>query len=333
MPSLVLGVGALVISLAVAAGVTLVPPADAAREAKRAGSSVFGTIHPQIFDLRHPVGTQLSSRSGVRVASLDPRAGAEDAGEANEISFNDRFASSFDAAAARAEDSLFSARPVAATPLGGATRVRSFAALERPDARAAKPRTAQSAPDRAAPGSARTAVTRAGSRKLASLEVPKDAPALTEPTGRTAVYDISARTVYMPGGARLEAHSGLGDLMDDHRHVNVKRQGATPPNVYRLSLRERPFHGVRAIRLTPIGDGDMFGRDGILAHTYMLGESGQSNGCISFKDYQAFLDAYLRGDVERIVVVERLPNAPDMRADSGWIKWLPGPIRNLLGAS
>src|SRR5262249_11783964 len=31
----------------------------------------------------------------------------------------------------------------------------------------------------------------------------------------TAVYDISARTVYMPDGTRLEAHSGLGDRLDD----------------------------------------------------------------------------------------------------------------------
>lgn len=47
----------------------------------------------------------------------------------------------------------------------------------------------------------------------------------------------------------------------------------------------------------------MFGRAGMLAHTYMLGPEGDSNGCISFKDYEAFLQAYLRGDVDRLVVV------------------------------
>ena len=33
--------------------------------------------------------------------------------------------------------------------------------------------------------------------------------------GQTAVYDISARAVYLPNGTKLEAHSGLGGLMDN----------------------------------------------------------------------------------------------------------------------
>jgi hypothetical protein len=128
---------------------------------------------------------------------------------------------------------------------------------------------------------------------------------------RTAIYDITAQVVYLPNGDRLEAHSGLGDLMDDPRHVRQKNRGATPPNTYELTLRESLFHGVQAIRLTPVGDGDMFNRDGILAHSYMLGPSGQSNGCVSFKDYPKFLSAYLRGEIKRMVVVERLsPNLP-----------------------
>lgn len=119
----------------------------------------------------------------------------------------------------------------------------------------------------------------------------------------TAVYDISAHTVYLPDGTRLEAHSGLGDKLDDPRYVHVKMHGATPPHVYDLSLRERPFHGVRALRLTPVGEGHIFGRAGLLAHTYMLGPRGDSNGCVSFKNYDAFLRAYLNGDVKRLVVV------------------------------
>lgn len=127
---------------------------------------------------------------------------------------------------------------------------------------------------------------------------------------RTAVYDITAQTVYLPNGERLEAHSGLGSLMDDPRHVRVKNQGATPPNTYDLKLRESLFHGVQAVRLTPVDEGSMFGRDGILAHSYMLGPSGQSNGCVSFKDYPRFLRAYLRGEIDRIVVVGRLTKPP-----------------------
>ena len=101
-----------------------------------------------------------------------------------------------------------------------------------------------------------------------------------DPDSRTAVYDISARRVYLPNGEKLEAHSGLGDKIDDPRYVHVKMRGPTPPNVYDLTLREKLFHGVRAIRLNPVDDSKMFRRDGILAHPYMLGSNGQSNGCV-----------------------------------------------------
>lgn len=127
---------------------------------------------------------------------------------------------------------------------------------------------------------------------------------------KTAIYDITAKTVYMPNGERLEAHSGLGRFMDDPRNVHRRMNGATPPNIYRLKLREALFHGVRAIRLTPENEKEMFGRDGILAHTYMLGPNGQSNGCVSFRDYNKFLQAFLRGEVERLEVVARLDRVP-----------------------
>jgi hypothetical protein len=123
---------------------------------------------------------------------------------------------------------------------------------------------------------------------------------------RTAVYDITAQIVYLPNGERLEAHSGLGDLMDDPRSARQKNRGVTPPNIYDLTLRESLFHGVQAIRLTPVSDDDMFGRDGILAPPYMLGPSGQSNGCVSFKDYYAFLDAYKTKGIRRLAVISKL---------------------------
>jgi hypothetical protein len=129
---------------------------------------------------------------------------------------------------------------------------------------------------------------------------------LPDPDSHTAVYDISAHTVYLPGGEKLEAHSGLGEKLDDPRYVNVKDRGPTPPNVYDLALRGELFHEVRAIRLNPVGGDNMFGRDGMLAHSYMLGPNGQSNGCVSFKNYPAFLRAYLRGEVDRLVVVPHL---------------------------
>ena len=122
----------------------------------------------------------------------------------------------------------------------------------------------------------------------------------------TAVYDISARTVYLPDGTRLEAHSGYGNKLDDPRYVNERMVGATPPNVYELTPREASFHGVQALRLTPVGDGQEFGRAGLLAHPYMLGPNGDSNGCVSVKDYEAFLRAYQNGQVKKLVVVAKL---------------------------
>ena len=147
-------------------------------------------------------------------------------------------------------------------------------------------------------------------RRVASREVPEKPNPLPSRDGRIAVYDIEAHTVYLPNGERLEAHSGLGDKMDDPRFVKVRMRGPTPPNVYDLTLREELFHGVRAIRLNPIDDDKMHGRAGMLAHTYMLGPNGQSNGCVSFRDYDKFLHAYLNGEVKRLVVVSHLDNAP-----------------------
>jgi hypothetical protein len=120
----------------------------------------------------------------------------------------------------------------------------------------------------------------------------------------TAVYDISAKVVIMPNGERLEAHSGLSDKLDDPRSVHVSMRGATPPGTYDLTEREKPFHGVRALRMNPVGgSAAVYGRVGLLAHTYMLGPKGDSNGCVSFKDYDRFLQAYLKGEVKRLVVV------------------------------
>ena len=122
------------------------------------------------------------------------------------------------------------------------------------------------------------------------------------PDRATAVYDIAARTVTLPDGTKLEAHSGLGSSLDDPRSVTKHMRGATPPNVYQLEPRAQLFHGVRALRLNPVG-GTTYGRAGLLAHTFMLGPRGDSNGCVVFRNYQAFLAAYESGQVKRLAVV------------------------------
>ncbi len=135
----------------------------------------------------------------------------------------------------------------------------------------------------------------------------KRSPLGSVPSGQsTAIYDISAHTVYLPSGERLEAHSGLREKIDDPRFVNERMRGATPPAIYDLTPRETLFHGVRALRLTPIGGGTTYGRTGLLAHTFMLGPSGQSNGCVSFRNYNAFLAAYQRGEIRRLLVVAHM---------------------------
>jgi hypothetical protein len=85
----------------------------------------------------------------------------------------------------------------------------------------------------------------------------EDSISPSDADGHTAIYDIAAHTVYLPNGQRLEAHSGLGRRLDDPRYVSEKDLGPTPPNVYNLSLREELFHGVHAIRLNPVGGGNM----------------------------------------------------------------------------
>jgi hypothetical protein len=145
-------------------------------------------------------------------------------------------------------------------------------------------------------------VDRSRGRRLS----PSFGPAVSTAQG-TAIYDISAKVVHMPNGERLEAHSGLGDKMDDPRFVHVRMHGATPPHTYTLTEREALFHGHRALRMHPVGgSGAIHGRAGLLTHPYLLGPNGDSNGCVSFKDYNRFLQAYLRGEVKRLVVVASL---------------------------
>jgi Protein of unknown function (DUF2778) len=149
----------------------------------------------------------------------------------------------------------------------------------------------------------------------------------------TAVYDISAHMVYLPDGTKLEAHSGRGKRFDDPRYVHEHMRGATPPNVYELALREKTFHGVQALRLKPVGGGSTFGRSGLLAHTYMLGPKGESNGCVVFKNYNAFLQAFQKGQVKRLIVVDNLKVRKGYEFTLAQVSFAPfaiiGPEQNL----
>ncbi|MGV2127447.1 tlde1 domain-containing protein [Agrobacterium vitis] len=129
-----------------------------------------------------------------------------------------------------------------------------------------------------------------------------------------AVYDISSATVYMPNGEKLVAHSGRGENRDNPRSVHIKNRGATPPNIYRLTLRESLFHGVEALRMTPVGGNNMYGRDGFLTHTFLLRVRGDSSGCVVFQEYPRFLAAYKRGDIKTLIVVPTVAELPKYMA-------------------
>lgn len=145
---------------------------------------------------------------------------------------------------------------------------------------------------------------------------------LPGPGDKYALYDIKGGKVYMPSGEKLEAHSGYGEGFDNISYVTKRMIGPTPPNTYTLSMRERLFHGVEALRLKPVGDGKMYGRDGFLTHSYLMGDRGDSNGCVSFKDYDKFLAAYKRGEVTRIIVVAQLARPPE--PENPLLAWLSG---------
>lgn len=145
--------------------------------------------------------------------------------------------------------------------------------------------------------------------KILAPDVPNDAigamyAVLVTPAvaPRTAVYNIAERVVYLPSGLKLEAHSGLGNKVDNPQFVHLRGRGPTPPNTYHLSLRKGLFHGVKAIRLNPVHEEKMYDRDGFLAHSY-LRRAPQSSGCVAFRHYGSFLAAFMQGEIDRLLVV------------------------------
>ena len=306
-------------------------------QAAAPGVSVSETIRP--VDPWPLVGSQIAHSRGLRVASLETEAvfksATEDrdrqsesarftrgrASSAEDPAIDSRVAS-FDERFAGAAD--WSSRQAAETE----EHPTSILPSPDPGRHAVAPRAVgQIAPGfTPLPPKPPASVSK---KPLRTAEAPQDSSSPPDAGGHTAIYDISTHSVYLPNGQRLEAHSGLGSRLDDPRYVSEKDRGPTPPNVYDLSLREELFHGVRAIRLIPIGGGNMFGRDGLLAHSYMLGPNGQSNGCVSLSDYRTFLNAFLSGEINRLVVVEHLGTT---RTETAW-GWLPEAIKAIFGRS
>jgi hypothetical protein len=324
------GIAALAIGFAL--GLQAVPP----------GVSDSETIRPKNYDPWASLGSQVPDSRRLRVASLGTEAFFESATE--DTDRQSELATSTTGRASSAEDVAIDSRVASFDE-------RFAGAVDWPGSRPTAETEERAnpvllpSPDLGGHAAARRAVGQpargltplptlppasVSKNQLRLAEAPEDSSAPPDADGHTAIYDIAAHRVYLPNGQRLEAHSGFGSHLDNPRYVSEKDRGPTPPNVYDLSLREELFHGVRAIRLVPVGGGNMFGRDGMLAHSYMLGPSGQSNGCVSFSDYPAFLNAVLSGEVNRLVVVEHLATTPSPKTASGW---LPESIKALFGRS
>jgi hypothetical protein len=310
-----------------------------------AGAPVSETIQPKTLDPWASLGSQFPDSRGLRVASLETEAVFEPAtGRRDRPS---ELATSSRGRASSAEDIAIDSRsasfverfagavdwPVSRPTTETEERINPLL-LPSPDpgGHAGARRAVNQSARGAAPLSAlpQASVSKKPQLRIADASAPEDSSSRPNVDDHTAIYDIVAQRVYLPNGQRLEAHSGLGSYLEDPRYVSEKDRGPTPPNVYDLTLREESFHGVRAIRLIPVGGGNMFGRDGMLAHSYMLGPNGQSNGCVSVSDYQAFLNAFLSGDINRLVVVEHLASAPSPKTAWGW---LPATIKSLFGKS
>jgi len=336
------GVGIAAVSAAVFASLSGGAPAVSSAPASPGGRAIESTLratYSETGEYRARAGSEIP---GLRLASLsmpvtaDTRSAAI-AGQtavprsaANRASFEERFTSVSRRFASF--DERFAAAPAADRGPAPWSRQRLdwLASAEK------LMETAQLAMrDRAADAPAETEASAdaAPDRPMRLAYAPSDAP-LGDQRNGTAIYDISRRVVYMPNGERLEAHSGFGEYMDDLRFVHVRNKGVTPPNVYKLSLREKLFHGSRAVRMTPVDPTKMYGRDGFLVHPYLLGPSGESNGCVSVANYDKFLKAFDNGAVDRLIVVERLvdpPPSPTPEEPGG--NWLVERIKALFEAS
>lgn len=218
----------------------------------------------------------------------------------------------------------------AGLPIGNAIPVPQLAPDQKTDMAAEDDTTPDAfLPDDVPLPGARPSLRRSRMRERTELAYAPESGATEEPRpglfspllnqsarSKVAIYDISAATVYLPSGERLEAHSGLGPMRDNPRYVNQKNRGPTPPHTYDLRMREALFHGVEAIRLTPVDGNNRYNRDGLLAHTFMLGRRGDSNGCVVFKDYPRFLRAFKRGEFNKLVVVTRMQSSKPARIAS-----------------
>jgi len=207
--------------------------ADAGPRRVPARLSDLETASSTTFDLRRPYGSQVPTTSGMRLASLemsvsdfpaediDPSALARPPGFLGDRLLMDGRLDSF--------DERFGGDVVSSDTAPVTTSERESAdTAGQPSLDLREKATGQSASGRSAPKpAAAPALASAAKKRVRTADLSQDLSSLPPADSHTAVYDIAARTVYMPNGRRLEAHSGLGNLMDDPSYIPPGPQPAS----------------------------------------------------------------------------------------------------------
>ena len=90
------------------------------------------------------------------------------------------------------------------------------------------------------------------------------------------------------------------------RKVNERMRGPTPPATYALSPREDSVPRRRRPAADPDRQQRLSAAPACSPIPTCWGRTATSNGCVSFRDYDAFLRAFRSGEITKLVVVSRL---------------------------
>lgn len=121
---------------------------------------------------------------------------------------------------------------------------------------------------------------------------------------QTAVYDISAHTVYLPDGTRPEAHPARPKL--DDRACCVRRDDwkVTPPHIYESRRRAKRCSMAcsRLVAHAIGGEDKIFGCRPPRITTYMLGSNGDPMAVCRSRITAAVFNAYRNHGIRRLAV-------------------------------
>src|SRR6476620_1517341 len=198
-----LGIAAMFLTFVLKSAGTQAGPVDTGSPGS--GISVFGTIYPDIFRLPMPPRGSGRPHARLLLASLQPQVGFD--ASAN------RFEMLTDTSGSACWNASLDERLAAFDPRPASFWTEDCPASFDERFRSAMPVLASalpSLPDRDVHNQRTDAPKPIVSKAhLFAGQARKEVPPSGD-DGRTAIYDITAHSVYLPSGHRLEAHSGLG---------------------------------------------------------------------------------------------------------------------------